>query len=372
MKDLKITLRQAFLIIALLISLQACNEHTITNSQAADELRPKDPPGADVVISALSASEHCEAIIASVKEAGFIDTEAIVTCDDGHAYIHSDSYASHVMMTGIVATNEQIPVPAPGYYAPIKFNPGFTGELLTRDSSLAVAVNGIPIFDYSSGGEMSSDELYHYHERQDTIHLKQLDICGGHTGRGDDYHYHELPRCMLEQMANKDENPIIGWGFDGFPLYANNNPDGTPIEPGTLDVCNGQPDPVYGYRYHTSDQPPYIIQCLVGEVGDLDAVPTIGFDRPIGRPRNVENLAFEHDGQGDGLLTYDYEGQEYYIKSAKTEKPECFAMEWKTITNGGQVESGEYCHFIRTGPRPEGGMGEGGMGMGGMGGMGTS
>ena len=40
-------------------------------------------------------------------------------------------------------------------------------------------------------------------------------------------------------------------------------------------------------------------------------------------------------------------------------------MEWKTVTNGEIDESGEYCHFIRTGVRPGGGMGApAGVGMG--------
>lgn len=364
MKNVKSIFDKSSFAVALLLALQACNESTInttvnnTEANNTSDVRAQTPPAAGPPIATLSAANHCRAIIDSVKDAGFEGTEAWVSCKHGQALIHSDSYASHEMMTGIVATNEQIPVPAPGYYAPVRFNPIFSGEPQTRDSSLAVAVNGVPIFDYSSGGEMSIDDLYHYHQRRDTVHLKQLDICGGHTGRADDYHYHELPRCMLEQMDNKDDNPIIAWGFDGFPMYANENPDGSTIEPGALDVCNGQADPVFGYRYHTTDEPPYIIQCLVGEVEDLSAVPTIGFNRPIGRPVSVENLKFDHDGRGNGLLTYNYQGDAYYIKSATTDETNCFDMEWKTITNSGQVGSGEYCNFIRTG---EGGMGEGGM-----------
>jgi hypothetical protein len=326
--------------------------------------RPNDPPAIGFAMSSLSPHEHCLEVIASVTDAGLED-EAWVTCHDDHAMIHSDSYASHEMMTGIVGTNEQIPLPAPGYHAPVLFNPSFHGEPQTRDSSLGVAVNGIPIFDYSAGGEMTVEELYSYHPRQDTILIQQLDICGGHTGRGDDYHYHELPRCMIEQMDNKDDNPIIGWGFDGFPLYGNNNPDGSPIAQGALDVCHGQLDPKFGYRYHTSDEPPYIWQCLVGEV-ELNEVPTIGIGRPSGVPVLVDNLTFDHDGLGNGLMTYDYQGQDYYIKSSATEDETCFEVEWKTVTNGGIVESGEYCHVIRTGGgggmgAPQGGMG-GGMG----------
>lgn len=62
-------------------------------------------------------------------------------------------------MTGIVGTNEQIPVPASGYAAPIPLEPRLTGSPRTRDASLAVAVNGVPIFDYTGGGEMSIDDL---------------------------------------------------------------------------------------------------------------------------------------------------------------------------------------------------------------------
>lgn len=358
--------RTIFCAVLTLLALCACTGSTAGGG--SDASRPNDVPAGEVNVSTLSAHEHCEKVMASVADAGF-EAEAWVTCDHEHAQIHSDSYASHEMMTGIVGTNEQIPVPAPGYYAEINLTPAFTGEPQTRDSSLAVAVNGIPIFDYSAGGEMSVDDLYYHQPHLDAKLLQQLDNCGGHTGRGDDYHYHELPGCMLEQMDNKDDNPIIAWGFDGFPMYGNTNPDGSTVAAGALDVCNGQLDPVFGYRYHTSESSPYIIQCLVGEVADLSSMPTIGMNRPSGVPVKVENLTFVHDDLGTGLMTYDYLGEDYYLKSTATEDESCFDMEWKTVTNGGVVESGEYCHIIRTGgggmgAPPEGGMGgpPGGMG----------
>ena len=107
----------------------------------------------------------------------------------------------------------------------------------------------------------------------------------------------------------------------------------------------------------------------MGEIEDLSRVPTIGINRPSGRPVAVENLAFTHDDIGNGHLSYDYEGESYYITSAPTGTANCFDFEWKTITNGGVVESGEYCNVIRT----DGGMGMGGgaMGMAG-GGMGAA
>jgi hypothetical protein len=332
--------------------LLACSESSVESS---DIVMLKDPPSAGPVQASLPAHEHCEAVVASVRDAGFED-EAWVTCDAGHAYIHSDSFPDHEVMKDIVGAIEQMPLPAPGYFAPIKFNPAFYGAPQTRDSSLAVAVNGIPIFDYSAGGELTLHDLYHYQPQEDTILRKELDPCGGHTGRGDDYHYHELPRCMIEQMDNKDENPIIGWGFDGFPMYGNDNPDGSAIATGTLDVCNGQLDPVFGYRYHTSDEYPYIIQCLVGEVGDLRAVPSIGLSsvdggarRPASDPVFVENMTFTYEESGEALITYELEGESYFIGATPTETEGCFYYSWDVIGNerGSGPGEGEYCHVIR-------------------------
>ena len=99
----------------------------------------------------------------------------------------------------------------------------------------------MPIYDYTGGSEMSQADLRHHQARHDTLLTKQLDTCGGHAGRGDDYHYHVKPKCMIDNMKNAGDNPIIGWAFDGFPIYGDNNPDGSKIGESALDICNGQP-----------------------------------------------------------------------------------------------------------------------------------
>ncbi|MEM7566975.1 MAG: phosphatidylethanolamine-binding protein, partial [Pseudomonadota bacterium] len=131
------------------------------------------------------AEAHCAAIVASVAEAGFADS-VTVTCEDGAAVLSSDTYPEHEMMTGIVNTNEQVPVPAERYDAPIPLAPTLGDTPQTRDAALGVAVNGVPIFDYTGGGEMSAADLQHHQTRHDTLLTQQLDICGGHAGRGDD------------------------------------------------------------------------------------------------------------------------------------------------------------------------------------------
>ncbi len=293
---------------------------------------------------------HCQAITQSVADAGFEDRVA-VTCEDDHALITSDTYPHHAKMTGIVNTNEQVPVPAQ-YSAPIIFSPTLGETPLTRDAALGVAVNGVPIYDYTAGGEMSQEDLAHHQARHDTLQTGQLDICGGHAGRGDDYHYHAEPTCMIEQMDNTAENPIIGWAFDGYPIYGRLNPDGSEIAPGDLDICNGQADDTYGYRYHTSADAPYIVQCLMGDVPNFNQLLRVrplsaknGQDVEPGRPPQggVEDLFYNEGTNGHRHMEYTYQGESYFIHYAPSDEDGCYSFETKTVTNSGVVHNGTYC-----------------------------
>lgn len=299
---------------------------------------------------ALGHEDHCAAVTASVAEAGF-DAEVTVTCTDTHAIIQSDTYPDHDLMTGIEGTNEQVPVPAE-YAAPIILAPTLGTTPLTRDAALGVAVNGVPIYDYTAGGEMNAADLAHHQAQHDTVQTGQLDVCGGHAGRGDDYHYHATPTCMIAQMENAGDAAIIGWAFDGFPIYGDANPDGSEIAAGDLEVCNGQPDALFGYRYHTSADAPYIVQCLMGAVPDFDNLPRV---RPLsaadgggvapGRPPRggVEDLTFTQDADGNRSMDYRYQGAGYYIRYAPSDRPGCYDFETRTVTNGGEEMSGEFC-----------------------------
>ena len=297
--------------------------------------------------------EHCAAVVASVAEAGFADKVG-VTCTDGQAQISSDTYPDHDMMTGIIGTNEQVPVPAPGYVSPVPLVPTLGTTPHTRDAALGVAVNGVPIYDYTAGGELSEADLATYQAHLDTVATGQLDVCGGHAGRGDDYHYHAEPTCMIDQMPNAGADAIIGWGFDGFPIFGKANPDGSAINDGDLDICNGQADDTFGYRYHTSDEAPYIVQCLMGETPDRRNLPRVaplraaagGTAPEAGRPPRggVENLEFSHNVDTDErVMTYAYEGDDYSITYGPSGNENCFDFETRTVTNNGALFEGELC-----------------------------
>lgn len=302
--------------------------------------------------SAHDEVSHCEAVIKSIEDAGFGDA-VTVECVAGQAIIHSTTYPDHPMMTGIVGTNEQVPVPAADYATPIPLAPELGAEPLTRDAALGVAVNGVPIYDYTAGGEMTLADLLQHQAEHDTVQTQQLDACGGHAGRGDDYHYHAKPTCMIAEMTNPGPGAIIGWALDGFPIYGDTNPDGTVIAAGGLDVCNGQPDDTFIYRYHTSIASPYIIQCLMGKtaaLADLPRVPPLhpadgsrGPEAGVPPRDGVENLVFTEDATGMRMMTYSYQGQDYYISYSPSGTPNCYNFETRTVTNGGALFTAELC-----------------------------
>ena len=286
--------------------------------------------------------DRCETIRHSVEAAGF-GARVTVSCDGGFAQLTGDTYPDHDKMNGITGTNEQVPVPAPGYTSPIALAPVKAAAYTVRDAALGVAVNGVPIYDYTSAG---MNDPSTYDAKFDTKAQGQLDHCNGHAGRGDDYHYHAAPTCMIGAMKNQGPDAILGWSFDGFPLYGDTESDGTPIAAGALDVCNGKSDPTFGYAYHTTQAHPYVWQCMVGQV-DATSLPRVAafpMKPPGVVPQGgVQGLVFTENADGSRSMTYSYQGNDYYIRYKPGAQAGCWDFEQKTLTTGGMVETATYC-----------------------------
>ena len=111
--------------------------------------------------------------------------------------------------------------------------PASTGrwECAPALGSVAISTNGVPIFgpEEGPGGDaVALDFKYFVEDRQPIA----LGYCGGHNGPGG-VHYHWDANCMYwepsegETMADYDwtkldstaHSPIIGWAYDGYPIY---------------------------------------------------------------------------------------------------------------------------------------------------------
>jgi len=180
--------------------------------------------------------------------------------DNNYFYVESKGIpTTHTMMVGISNHGWQQQVPIPQCYIgtnawSIPLNPVMASSPVPVDQvhftrgAIGIAVNGVPIFNpYTNTGV-------------DAYLDGQLDNYGGHSGKGDDYHYHTAPLHLYNQTTT---SLPIAYAFDGFPVYGNLEPDGTPMT--ALDANHGH----YfngEYHYHGTNTAPYMIAKFAGVV----------------------------------------------------------------------------------------------------------
>ena len=127
---------------------------------------------------------------------------------------------------------------------------------------IGVALNGVVFFNPFEQGGMNA--VAGYSE-------VWLDSCCGHPQQTGVYHYHKYPVCVKSPFKDdgKQHSPIIGFAFDGFPIYGPYESDGVMAKDlsgsSSLDVCNGHSDEQRGYHYHvTPGKFPYVIGGYAG------------------------------------------------------------------------------------------------------------
>ncbi|MBI3866769.1 MAG: YHYH protein [Planctomycetia bacterium] len=127
---------------------------------------------------------------------------------------------------------------------------------------IGMALNGVAFFNPFEIGGMNAVEGYSE---------VWLDSCCGHPQQEGVYHYHKYPSCVKSPFPDdgKQHSPIIGFAWDGFPVYGPYGKEGVMAkdlkEESALDVCNGHADPERGYHYHvTPGRFPYLIGGYAG------------------------------------------------------------------------------------------------------------
>jgi hypothetical protein len=258
-----------------------------------------------------AASDIADAFAAFEKR-GDITTRR----DDRWFFIESNGVPDHSLMVGIRAWQQQVPLPQkyvgdnawqiPLHPVPAA-NPQTTRDRFLR-GAIAVAVNGIPIFNpLNNRGE-------------DAIAIGELDDFGGHCGRADDYHYH-VPPVHLEKIVGKGHP--VAYALDGYPIYGYAEPDGSPVK--NLDWMGGHEDEQGRYHYHATKTYPYLNGGFRGEViereGQVDPQPRAqGVREALPPLRGATIVGFEATGTASRKLTYDVSGRkgtvEYTVKDS--------------------------------------------------------
>lgn len=237
-------------------------------------------------------------------------------CDDGHAQFDSTGlpHKSHVLMKGIKNSNQQFPLPqsyneASNNAVRITLRPVMAAAPTMTDSgAIGIAVNGVPIFDPSKQGERHDVNGKPAH----TLDVGELDECGGHAGRGDDYHYHIAPKCLIEQIGkDKIENQKlpIGYAKDGFSIHALGWFDPANNIENYLDKCRGAFDASGKYFYNVNGERKWdVLNCYSGEPRGLG----IHGDTALRRDKNGNALAGGNGSQG--MIPIKFAIENYHSK----------------------------------------------------------
>ncbi|HMS66128.1 MAG TPA: YHYH protein [Ignavibacteria bacterium] len=95
------------------------------------------------------------------------------------------------------------------------------------NGQIGVLTNGVVVFN--AGDAMSYNNLNIWHRVAQYFEAVSFDTSGGHPAPGGSYHYH-INMKKLYTPNSSQHSPILGYMFDGFPLYgpyAYSNTNGT-------------------------------------------------------------------------------------------------------------------------------------------------
>ena len=282
------------------------------------------------------ASTACQWVRSSIQASALVPVS--VNCDDKYAYISSKGLPSHVMMNGITATNLQVPT-AQNFWGSNGWKIPLTPEIAVNpvsavDGPIGVAVNGVPLFNPCKQGGCQNG---------DTKALGELDICNGHAGRADDYHYHAAPTCLMATKPDSYWNTHpIGWALDGYGIFGFNNSDGQVANRDS--ICGGNTSSVNnapaGYSYHVTSVSPYILSCFKGVPSPDLANQALKFSpmrQPPVTPFDVSNMTLSTDSTdayqvleftSDKSFTSSENGKDSYANA-----PGTYKIRYKTLAD---------------------------------------
>lgn len=111
--------------------------------------------------------------------------------------------------------------------------------------AIGVALNGIPIYNPydSSGNNLTTGEF--------------ADDCNGYLESGK-YYYRKNPQCTYIDVSG-EHSPIVGYAFDGYPIYGPRDESGVYVSESSLDQYHGHTQTGRGYHYHVTTGAPYVL-----------------------------------------------------------------------------------------------------------------
>lgn len=91
------------------------------------------------------------------------------------------------------------------------------GSIATGLGHIGIWTNGVSIFNPKDGVSWQNQNIW----RRNAIIAEgpSFDNCLGHPAPNGEYHNHLNPTCLYDDTDWQHHSPIVGFAFDGFPVY---------------------------------------------------------------------------------------------------------------------------------------------------------
>lgn len=273
------------ILLPLLLMLGACGSGDDGDDAAADDDGAETTEAAGETTTTAAAAGGgftCEEVAASFVTTGsanadLADPEVAATCEGDTVTVTSNGIPDYTYVETSPGTPEAVDLSFTLPATPTEADePTDVPDL----GAAAVATNGVPIYGPTEG--TGGDVL--------SLGDQALSECGSHNGPTG-FHIHlfgtsESTDCIYAPDEVADEPQLLGFAFDGYPIYTGNDQYRSSWEltdeslfasdtwaahsyvegSGDLDECNGLVGDDGSYAYYTTDEFPYVLGCYRGEV----------------------------------------------------------------------------------------------------------
>jgi hypothetical protein len=114
--------------------------------------------------------------------------------------------------------NPNVPVPQDFSFRITRNPVENTGtDVETGLGHIGVWRNGVSIFNAEDGMSYNNQGIWHRDAR--VFEGISFDLCLGHPAPNGEYHHHVSPSCLYDFMDDQAHGDLIGYAFDGFPIY---------------------------------------------------------------------------------------------------------------------------------------------------------
>jgi hypothetical protein len=85
--------------------------------------------------------------------------------------------------------------------------------------AIGLMIDGTQIYNASDARSYQNRNVWH--QNAEIAEAGSFELAGGHPSPGNAYHYHGQPRTLRARIGDDGSrhSPIIGFAFDGFPIY---------------------------------------------------------------------------------------------------------------------------------------------------------